>query len=70
MAPKRKVADMDADDAPRGRADGREATNEKGVSTDRISRATLVVCPMSLLGQWRQEVEAIAAPGSMSVLVY
>ena len=34
------------------------------------SKATLVVAPMSLLSQWRTELQRASAPGSLNVVVY
>ncbi|OAE22755.1 hypothetical protein AXG93_2035s1390 [Marchantia polymorpha subsp. ruderalis] len=33
-------------------------------------KATLVICPMVAVSQWRSEIEKFTAPGSMKVLVY
>ncbi|XP_058078009.1 DNA repair protein RAD5B isoform X2 [Magnolia sinica] len=35
-----------------------------------VKGGTLVVCPMALLGQWKDELEAHSAPGALSVFVY
>ncbi|XP_068662044.1 DNA repair protein RAD5A isoform X2 [Aristolochia californica] len=35
-----------------------------------ISGGNLIVCPMTLLGQWKAEIEAHAQPGSLSVYVH
>lgn len=34
------------------------------------SGGTLIVCPMTLLGQWKMEIETHTQPGSLSVYVY
>ncbi|CAI5952896.1 unnamed protein product [Closterium sp. NIES-65] len=36
----------------------------------RVQGGTLIVCPMSLLSQWKAECEAHTAPGVLSVMVY
>ncbi|KAM3201998.1 DNA repair protein RAD5A [Capsicum annuum] len=35
-----------------------------------ISGGNLIICPMTLLGQWKAEIEAHAQPGVLSVYVY
>ncbi|GAB4824772.1 DNA repair protein rad5a [Ancistrocladus abbreviatus] len=35
-----------------------------------ISGGNLIVCPMTLLGQWKAEIETHAQPGSLSLYVY
>ncbi|XP_078167711.1 helicase protein with RING/U-box domain-containing protein [Carex rostrata] len=35
-----------------------------------IKGGTLIVCPMALLGQWKDEIEAHARPGSLSVFIH
>ncbi|KAK6776466.1 hypothetical protein RDI58_027467 [Solanum bulbocastanum] len=35
-----------------------------------ISGGNLIICPMTLLGQWKAEIEAHAQPGALSVYVY
>ncbi|XP_051201159.1 DNA repair protein RAD5B [Lolium perenne] len=39
-------------------------------STPSIRGGTLIVCPMALLGQWKDELEAHSAPDALSVCVY
>uniref|UniRef100_A0ACD6AFP7 Uncharacterized protein n=1 Tax=Avena sativa TaxID=4498 RepID=A0ACD6AFP7_AVESA len=39
-------------------------------STPSIRGGTLIVCPMALLGQWKDELEAHSAPEALSVCVY
>ncbi|KAJ1701896.1 hypothetical protein LUZ63_001675 [Rhynchospora breviuscula] len=39
-------------------------------SEDYIKGGTLIVCPMALLGQWKDEFECHAKPGSLSVFVH
>lgn len=39
-------------------------------STSSVRGGTLVVCPMSLLGQWKDELEAHSAQGALSVFVH
>ncbi|GJP46913.1 hypothetical protein CLOM_g6160, partial [Closterium sp. NIES-68] len=36
----------------------------------RVRGGTLIVCPMTLLSQWKAECEAHTAPGLLSVLLY
>ncbi|XP_031120073.1 uncharacterized protein LOC116023218 isoform X2 [Ipomoea triloba] len=36
----------------------------------RIKGGTLIVCPMALLGQWKDELEAHSKPDSISVFVH
>uniref|UniRef100_A0ACD5ZUR4 Uncharacterized protein n=1 Tax=Avena sativa TaxID=4498 RepID=A0ACD5ZUR4_AVESA len=38
--------------------------------TPSIRGGTLIVCPMALLGQWKDELEAHSAPEALSVCVY
>ncbi|XP_009796533.1 DNA repair protein RAD5A isoform X2 [Nicotiana tabacum] len=35
-----------------------------------ISGGNLIICPMTLLGQWKAEIEAHAQPGALSLYVY
>ncbi|KAL3324815.1 hypothetical protein AABB24_038758 [Solanum stoloniferum] len=35
-----------------------------------ISGGNLIICPMTLLGQWKAEIEAHAQPGALAVYVY
>uniref|UniRef100_A0A0D9W2C3 RING-type domain-containing protein n=1 Tax=Leersia perrieri TaxID=77586 RepID=A0A0D9W2C3_9ORYZ len=35
-----------------------------------VRGGTLIVCPMALLGQWKDELEAHSTPGALSVFVY
>ncbi|KQJ81446.1 DNA repair protein RAD5B [Brachypodium distachyon] len=39
-------------------------------SSPSIRGGTLIVCPMALLGQWKDELEAHSTQGSLSVFVY
>ncbi|KAL6653040.1 hypothetical protein ACP70R_011965 [Stipagrostis hirtigluma subsp. patula] len=41
-----------------------------GTSRSSIRGGTLIVCPMSLLGQWKDELEAHSAHGALSVFVH
>ncbi|MQM01883.1 hypothetical protein Taro_034643 [Colocasia esculenta] len=54
--------------------DGRyeNARNQKRASEDTstIRGGTLVVCPMALLGQWKDELEAHSEPGTISIFVH
>ncbi|CAL9782642.1 unnamed protein product [Musa acuminata subsp. burmannicoides] len=36
----------------------------------KVKGGTLIVCPMALLGQWKDELENHSKPGSLSVFVY
>uniref|UniRef100_A0A0E0NFR3 Uncharacterized protein n=1 Tax=Oryza rufipogon TaxID=4529 RepID=A0A0E0NFR3_ORYRU len=38
--------------------------------TPLIAGGNLIVCPMTLLGQWKAEIEAHATPGSVSIYVH
>ncbi|KAF6999025.1 hypothetical protein CFC21_015099 [Triticum aestivum] len=38
--------------------------------TPNIRGGTLIMCPMALLGQWKDELEAHSTPGAISVFVY
>ena len=70
---KRSASELEADDVAKTPGSSQaKASSPSGGSrrTPRPSRATLVVCPMSLLGQWRREAEASSAPGSLSILTY
>ncbi|OAY75863.1 putative SWI/SNF-related matrix-associated actin-dependent regulator of chromatin subfamily A member 3-like 3, partial [Ananas comosus] len=39
-------------------------------ATPTVKGGTLIVCPMALLGQWKDELEAHSKPGSISVFVH
>ncbi|EEC76859.1 hypothetical protein OsI_15041 [Oryza sativa Indica Group] len=39
-------------------------------SRSSVRGGTLIICPMALLGQWKDELEAHSAPGALSVFVY
>jgi hypothetical protein len=43
---------------------------ERTSETELPSKATLVVCPLSLLSQWTQEIERRTSPKELSVYVY
>jgi len=45
--------------------EGRDVSRRKD-----LSKATLVVCPMSLLGQWVGELTSSMKPGTLKVLSY
>jgi SNF2 family DNA or RNA helicase len=53
--------------------DGDDATFDSGIksfeSSHRIQAGTLVVCPMTLMSQWVEEIESKTKPG-ISVLMY
>nr|XP_016462752.1 PREDICTED: putative SWI/SNF-related matrix-associated actin-dependent regulator of chromatin subfamily A member 3-like 3 [Nicotiana tabacum] len=56
-------------------ADETEYITKRLIDTDtEVSRkakgGTLIVCPMALLGQWKDELEAHSKPGSVSVFVH
>ncbi|PKU74958.1 DNA repair protein RAD5B [Dendrobium catenatum] len=51
-----------------------EAWNESARNLNKgspsLKGGTLIVCPMALLGQWKDELEAHSKPGSISVFVH
>ncbi|XVF62919.1 hypothetical protein PTKIN_Ptkin09bG0047400 [Pterospermum kingtungense] len=48
------------------KADDRRSTNK----ARRVKGGTLIVCPMALLSQWKDELETHSRPGSISVCVH
>ncbi|KAJ4978224.1 hypothetical protein NE237_009004 [Protea cynaroides] len=57
-------------------SDSKKVTNFSGFDklmksgTSLIGGGNLIVCPMSLLGQWKAEIETHAKPGSLSLYVH
>ncbi|KAL5214658.1 hypothetical protein ABZP36_003810 [Zizania latifolia] len=51
-----------------GGARGRETRAHASRSS--VRGGTLIVCPMALLGQWKDELESHSTPGALSVFVY
>ncbi|KAG8064093.1 hypothetical protein GUJ93_ZPchr0004g39654 [Zizania palustris] len=49
-------------------ARGRET--RANASRSSVRGGTLIVCPMALLGQWKDELESHSTPGALSVFVY
>ncbi|KAE9617606.1 hypothetical protein Lal_00034592 [Lupinus albus] len=47
------------------------ATNKRNVNTTyRVNGGTLIVCPMALLGQWKDELETHSKAGSITIFVH
>ncbi|PIA36474.1 hypothetical protein AQUCO_03400396v1 [Aquilegia coerulea] len=46
-----------------------EDREEKTKSTQTVKGGTLIVCPMALLGQWKDELDSHSKPGSLQVYV-
>uniref|UniRef100_A0ACD5V1J1 Uncharacterized protein n=1 Tax=Avena sativa TaxID=4498 RepID=A0ACD5V1J1_AVESA len=55
---------------PRGEQSNYIERDMRPVRDTSIRGGTLIVCPMALLGQWKDELEAHSAPGALSVCVY
>ncbi|GAB2294479.1 DNA repair protein rad5b [Dionaea muscipula] len=53
-----------------GRGSSEEQQSNPNTHSSKAKGGTLVICPMALLGQWRDELEAHSEPGSLSVLVH
>uniref|UniRef100_A0A0E0KMT8 Uncharacterized protein n=1 Tax=Oryza punctata TaxID=4537 RepID=A0A0E0KMT8_ORYPU len=48
----------------------RDRDTRAQTSTSSVRGGTLIICPMALLGQWKDELEAHSTPGALSVFVY
>ncbi|CAD6264139.1 unnamed protein product [Miscanthus lutarioriparius] len=48
----------------------RDRATRAHTSTSSVRGGTLIVCPQSLLGQWKDELEAHSAQGALSVFVH
>ncbi|KAL5994539.1 hypothetical protein ACLOJK_024592 [Asimina triloba] len=58
-------------DEPKNKGRNEGYDSERGAQhTTTVTGGTLVVCPMSLLGQWNDELEAHSEQGAISVLVH
>ncbi|KAG9136076.1 hypothetical protein Leryth_003700 [Lithospermum erythrorhizon] len=45
-------------------------TNENSFLSRNVKGSTLIICPMALLGQWKNELEAHTVPDSISIFVH
>ncbi|XP_045802956.1 DNA repair protein RAD5B-like isoform X2 [Trifolium pratense] len=46
------------------------STKRRNVNPYNVEGGTLIVCPMALLGQWKDELETHSKPGSISIFVH
>eukprot|EP00897_Mesotaenium_endlicherianum_P004514 jgi/Mesen1/4090/ME000214S03273 len=49
---------------------GAAAAAGAGADSEALAGGTLIVCPMTLLSQWKAEIETHSCPGALSVHVY
>ncbi|XP_020258482.1 transcription termination factor 2-like [Asparagus officinalis] len=56
---------------PRGRSRNHNIEMENPEEESNfVKGGTLIVCPMALLGQWKDELETHSRPGSISVFIH
>ncbi|GAB2217693.1 hypothetical protein Drorol1_Dr00000897 [Drosera rotundifolia] len=53
-----------------GRGSPSDHKGSSNTASSRVKGGTLVICPMALLGQWKDELEAHSEPESLSIFVH